>query len=154
MSNNSSTRPIDILLFEDNPAYIRLTKEALKEGKVLNNFYSITDGVEAVKFLKREKQYKDAVVPDLILFDLNLPKKNGSEVLREIKEDNNFKNIPVAILTTSKEEQDVIKSYNLYANRYITKPVDLENFINVVKSIEDFWLTIVKLPTSNGGKLK
>jgi chemotaxis family two-component system response regulator Rcp1 len=150
MENNKNVRPIDILLIEDNPGDIRLTREALKEGKVINNLYTITDGIEAINFLKKQDIYKNAITPDLILLDLNLPKKDGREVLKEIKEDNKLKLIPVVILTTSKEEQDIIKSYNMYANCYITKPVELESFIKVIKSIEDFWLTIVKLPTCNG----
>jgi two-component system, chemotaxis family, response regulator Rcp1 len=150
MSNYHDIKPIDILLIEDNPGDIRLTKEALKEGKVLNNLSVVTDGVEAIDFLRKLNKYKDAVTPDLILLDLNLPKKDGREVLKEIKEDLQLKQIPVVVLTTSKEEQDIIKSYNLYANCYITKPVDLDNFIKVIESIENFWLTIVKLPTNNG----
>ena len=139
-------RPIEILMVEDNPGDVRLTVEALKEGKVRNNFRTVEDGVEAMKFLRRQEPYAEAPRPDLILLDLNLPKKNGREVLAEIKEDPDLKRIPVVILTVSEAEQDIIKSYNLHANCYITKPVNLEQFIKVVKSIEDFWLTIVMLP--------
>jgi two-component system, chemotaxis family, response regulator Rcp1 len=140
--------PIDILLVEDNPGDVRLTREALKEGKVLNTLSVAGDGVEALAFLRRGGKYADAPRPDLILLDLNLPKKDGREVLAEIKTDDNLKRIPVVVLTTSQAEQDIIKSYNLYANCYITKPVDLDQFITVLQSIEDFWLTIVKLPSA------
>jgi len=131
---------------EDNPGDVRLTKEALKEGKVRNNMFVATDGEEALTFLRQEGKYVEACRPDLILLDLNLPKKSGREVLEEIKADPDLKRIPVVVLTVSKDEQDVLKSYNLHANCYITKPVDLEQFIEVVKSIEDFWLTVVMLP--------
>ena len=138
--------PIDILLVEDNPGDVRLTIEALKEGKVSNRINVASDGVEAMAFLRREGRHKDAPVPDLILLDLNLPKKNGREVLAEIKDDPHLKRIPVVILTSSQAEKDIVASYNLHANCYITKPVDFNQFIEVVKSIEDFWFTIVKLP--------
>ncbi len=139
-------KPVEILLVEDNPGDVRLTQEVLKEGKMNNNLYVAKDGVDAVTFLRREGEYADSPVPDLILLDLNLPKKDGREVLAEIKADSDLKHIPVVVLTTSKAEQDIHKAYNLHANCYITKPVDLDQFIQVVKSIEDFWLTIVKLP--------
>jgi two-component system, chemotaxis family, response regulator Rcp1 len=139
-------RPIEILLVEDNPGDVRLTQEALKEGKVCNNMHIAIDGEEALAFLRRQGRYAAVPRPDLILLDLNLPKKSGREVLTEIKEDPDMKRIPVVILTVSKAEQDVLKSYELHANCYITKPVDLEQFIEVVKSIEDFWLTVVMLP--------
>jgi chemotaxis family two-component system response regulator Rcp1 len=139
-------RPIEILLVEDNPGDVRLTVEVLKEGKVKNNISTVDNGVDALAFLHREGKYANASHPDLILLDLNLPKKDGREVLLEIKGDSNLKRIPVVVLTTSQAEQDILKVYNLHANCYITKPVDLDQFINVVKSIEDFWLTIVKLP--------
>lgn len=138
--------PVEILLVEDNMADVRLTKEVLKDSKIKNNLHFVMDGVEAVSFLRKEGKYKDAPKPDLVLLDLNLPKKDGREVLKEIKNDEILKRIPVVILTTSKAEQDILKSYNLHANCYITKPVDLEQFITVVKSIEEFWFTIVKLP--------
>ncbi len=146
MSNESIGRPVDILLVEDNPGDVRLTEEALKEGKVLNKLHIARDGVEAMAFLRRENKYADAVRPDLILLDLNLPKKDGREVLAEIKTDERLKRIPVVILTTSRAEEDIIKTYDHYANCYITKPIDLDQLINVVKSIEDFWLSLVKLP--------
>lgn len=139
-------KAIEILLVEDNAGDVRLTKEALKESKIINNLSVVKDGEEALAFLRRQGRYAQAHRPALILLDLNLPKKNGREVLAEIKADENLKRIPVVILTTSQDEQDVFQSYNLHANCYITKPVDLEQFINVVKSIEDFWLGIVVLP--------
>lgn len=137
----------EILLVEDNPGDVRLTREALKEGKILNNVSVVEDGVEALAFLRREGKYCNAVRPDLILLDLNLPKKDGREVLAEIKVDPGLKNIPVVILTTSAAEQDILKTYDLHANCYITKPVDLEQFIKIVQLIEDFWFTIAKLPS-------
>jgi CheY-like chemotaxis protein len=133
-------------MVEDNPGDVRLTVEALKEGKVRNNLHTVADGEEAMKFLRRQDDYAKSPRPDLVLLDLNLPKKNGREVLAEIKADPDLKRIPVVILTVSEAEQDIIKSYNLHANCYITKPVNLEQFIQVVRSIEDFWLTIVMLP--------
>jgi len=139
-------RPIEILLVEDNPGDVRLTIEALKEAKVRNHLSVAKDGVEALAFLRREGSYADAVRPDLILLDLNLPRKDGREVLSEIKADASLRAIPVVILTTSQAEQDIVRSYELHANCYITKPVDLDQFITVVRSIEDFWLTIVTLP--------
>ncbi|MBE0501520.1 MAG: response regulator [Desulfuromonadales bacterium] len=143
-----SSRPIEILLVEDNPADIRLTKEALKEGKILNNLSEVHDGVEALKYLRAMAPYGDRVMPDLILLDLNMPKKDGREVLTEIKTDGDLKRIPVVVLTTSRAEKDILCSYNLHANCFITKPVDLIQFIEVVKTIENFWLSIVTLPKS------
>jgi CheY-like chemotaxis protein len=139
-------RPIEILLVEDNPGDVRLTKEALKDARVLNNLHVAGDGIEALDFLKRQERHRDAIRPDLILLDLNLPKKDGREVLSEIKADPGLRQIPVVILTTSKAEEDILKTYDLHANCYITKPVDLEKFIEVISAIEDFWLSIVKLP--------
>jgi two-component system, chemotaxis family, response regulator Rcp1 len=139
-------RPIEILLVEDNPGDARLTIEGLNESKVHNNLHIARDGVEALPFLRREGEYADAVRPDLILLDLNLPRMDGREVLAEIKSDVKLKTIPVVVLTTSRAEQDELRSYELQANCYITKPVDLEQFITVVKSIEDFWFTIVTPP--------
>jgi CheY-like chemotaxis protein len=138
--------PINILLVEDNPGDVRLTREALREFKVNNVMEVATDGVAALAHLRREGALADKARPDLILLDLNLPKKSGIEVLAEIKSDADLKRIPVVILTTSGAEQDVVKSYNLHANCYITKPVDLEQFVTVVRSIDDFWLTVVRLP--------
>ena len=140
-------RPIEILLVEDNPGDVRLTVEAFKEGKVRNNLHIAEDGVEALSFLRLEDKYSDVPHPDIILLDLNLPKKDGREVLAEIKEDPLLKRIPVVILTTSKAEEDIIKTYDLHANCYVTKPVDLDQFLHLVKSIEGFWLTVVKLPS-------
>jgi CheY-like chemotaxis protein len=141
------SRPIEVLLVEDNPGDVRLTREALKEGKVHNNLHVAPDGVEALAFLRREGRYADAVRPDLILLDLNLPRKGGREVLEEIKNDRALRHIPVVILTSSQAEQDIARAYDLHANCYISKPVDLDQFITVVRSIEDFWFTVVKLPS-------
>jgi CheY-like chemotaxis protein len=138
--------PVEILLVEDNLGDARLTREALKEGKVYNNLHWVKDGVEALDFLHQRGNHKDAPKPDIILLDLNLPKKDGREVLQEIKADQGLMRIPVVVLTTSKAEEDVLKTYTLHANCYVTKPVDLEQFIKVVKSIDNFWLTVVTLP--------
>ena len=143
---------IQVLLVEDNPGDVRLTKEALKEGKLLNQLTVVGDGVEALSFLRKEGRYADALQPELILLDLNLPKKDGREVLAEIKADPNLRRIPVVVLTTSSSEEDILKIYDLHANCYITKPVDLEQFMGVVKSIEDFWVSVVKLPSYEGIK--
>jgi two-component system, chemotaxis family, response regulator Rcp1 len=140
---------IKVLLVEDNPGDVRLTKEALKEGKMLNRVTVVGDGVEALSFLRRQGKYADAGQPDLILLDLNLPKKDGRQVLAEIKADPGLKRIPVVVLTTSSAEEDILKTYDLHANCYVTKPVDLEQFMHVVKSIEDFWVTVVKLPSED-----
>lgn len=147
MSFNSKSRPIEILLVEDNPGDIRLTQEVLKEGKIQNNLRIVENGVEAISFLHKDGKYSSALTPDLILLDLNLPKKDGREVLQEIKNDDELKKIPIVVLTTSQAEEDILKVYNLNANCYISKPVELDEFINVVKSVEDFWLSIVKLPS-------
>lgn len=149
MTNGNFMNPIEILLVEDNPADVRLTQEALKEEKLYNHLHVVNDGVEAIAFLRKQGKYANAVRPDLILLDLNLPKKDGREVLKEIKNDDEFKTIPVVVLTVSKAEEDILKSYNLHANCYISKPIDLNQFSKVVKSIQDFWLTIVKLPPKN-----
>lgn len=147
----TSGRPIEILLVEDNPGDVRLTQEALKEGKVRNRMQVVGDGVEAMAYLRREGRYADAARPDLVLLDLNLPRKDGREVLAEIKGDDALKVIPVVVLTTSSAEEDVLRSYNLHANCYIVKPVDLDQFIRAVKYIDDFWLTVVKLPGNAQG---
>ena len=147
MRHHSEGRPIEILLVEDNPGDIRLTVEALNEGKVANNLNVVNDGVDALAYLRRQGKFCNSVRPDLVLLDLNLPKKNGREVLEEIKNDPVLKRLPVVILTTSNAEQDIHKTYDLHANCFITKPVDLEQFINVVRTIEDFWLTVVRLPS-------
>lgn len=143
-------QPIEILLVEDNPADVRLTQEALREGKVKNRLSVARDGVEAIAFLRRQDPFADAPKPDLILLDLNLPKKDGRAVLADIKDDPVLRRIPVVVLTTSSAEVDILKSYELHANCYITKPVDLEQFVQVVKSIDDFWLTVVRLPPEGG----
>jgi chemotaxis family two-component system response regulator Rcp1 len=137
---------VEILLVEDNPGDVRLTREALKESKIRNNLSIVRDGVEAMAFLRRDGDYANAPRPDIILLDLNLPRKDGREVLHEIKEDDSLRRIPVVILTTSDDEHDILESYNLHANCYITKPVDLNRFVTIIKNIEDFWLTIVRLP--------
>lgn len=146
MTDSTRASPVEILLVEDNPGDVRLTKEALKEGKVYSNLHWAKDGVEALEFLRRKGQFAGVPRPDIILLDLNLPKKDGREVLSEIKNDDDLKRIPVVILTTSKAEEDVLRSYELHANCYVTKPVDLEKFIVVVQSIDKFWLTVVTLP--------
>lgn len=143
----TAPRTIEILLVEDNPGDVRLTLEAFKGAKVLNNFAVVKDGVEALAYLRQEGHYQNSSRPDLILLDLNLPKKDGREVLAEIKADEHLKKIPVVILTTSTAEEDIARAYSTHANCYITKPVDLEEFLRVVQSIENFWLTLVKLPS-------
>jgi chemotaxis family two-component system response regulator Rcp1 len=147
MSMRSGNRPIEILLVEDNPGDARLTEEALKEGKVRNNLHHVRDGVEAMRFLEREGENKDKPRPDLVLLDLNLPRKDGREVLADMRKNPELRTIPVVVLTTSEAEQDVVRTYELCANCYITKPVDLEKFMTIVRSIEDFWLTVVRLPS-------
>lgn len=139
-------RPIEILLVEDSPSDADLTEEALSDGKVLNNLHWVEDGVEALAFLRRQGKHANAPRPDLILLDLNLPKKDGREVLAEIKADPNLKRIPAIVLTTSAAERDILKTYELNANCYVTKPIDLDQFISAVKLIEQFWLALVKLP--------
>ncbi len=148
MSRKMSGDIIDILLVEDNEGDARLAQEAMRDSKIKNKIYHVIDGVEAMKFLRHEGKYKNSPRPDLILLDLNLPKKDGREVLSDIKQDENLKRIPVVILTVSNAEEDILKSYNLHANCYISKPIDLDQFMKVVKSVEDFWLTIVKLPNT------
>jgi two-component system, chemotaxis family, response regulator Rcp1 len=151
MANHRLVKPIEILLVEDNPGDADLAREALDGSKFNNALHVVDDGEKAMAFLRREGPYADMPRPDLILLDLNLPRKDGREVLAEIKADDYLKRIPVVILTTSKAEEDVIKSYNLHANCYITKPIDLNQFLDVVRAIEDFWLSIVVLPP-NGAK--
>lgn len=146
INTKQGSRPVEILLVEDNPGDVRLTQEAFKEGRVFVNLTVANDGVEAIEMLKGNPPYTGKRRPDLILLDLNLPRKNGREVLVEIKADEDLRRIPVIVMTTSKAEQDIHRAYNLNANCYITKPVELDEFLNVVRSIEDFWLTIVTLP--------
>lgn len=137
---------IEILLVEDNPGDIRLTKEALKESKIANNLHVAIDGVEALDFLRKRGRFSNSPTPDLILLDLNLPRKNGIEVLSEIKANSQMKVIPTVVLTTSQSEKDILKSYELHVNCFVTKPVEFDEFMTVIKSIEDFWFSIVKLP--------
>ena len=144
-------KPIEILLVEDNPGDVRLTQEALQEGKVINTLHTAADGVQALEYLKQEGKYTDAVRPDIILLDLNLPRMDGRELLAIIKSDPDLRRIPVVILTTSKAEEDIIETYDLHANCFITKPVDLDQFFVVVQSVEEFWFSIVRLPPNGGG---
>jgi chemotaxis family two-component system response regulator Rcp1 len=146
MQQQEYGKPIDILLVEDNPGDIRLTLEAFKEGKCNNPIHVVKDGDAAMQFLRKQDRYAEAPRPGLILLDLNLPKRDGRSILQEIKTDPDLKRIPVVILTTSKAEEDILRTYNLHANCYITKPVDIEEFITITRSIENFWLSIVKLP--------
>ena len=149
-SNRTNAQPLEVLLVEDSPGDVRLTKEALKDAKVHINLRVVRDGIDAMAFLMREGEYATVPRPDLILLDLNLPRKDGREVLREIKENQELKSIPVVILTTSASEADILRSYLLHANCYITKPVNLDGFLTVVKSIDNFWLSVVKLPPNPG----
>jgi len=148
MKQKKNCRTVEVLLVEDNPGDIRLTQEAFKDGKICNHMNVVRDGVEAMTFLRREGPYANAPWPDLILLDLNLPRKDGRDVLAEIKADEKLKRIPVVVLTTSNAEKDILRTNDLHASCYITKPVDFEQFIKVVKLIEDFWFTIIKLSKS------
>ena len=145
-------KPIEILLAEDNPGDARLTVEGFKDAKVKNNITVVEDGQETLAYLRHEGPYANAAVPDLILLDLNMPKKDGREVLAEIKADEKLRHIPVLVFTVSSADKDIIAAYNLQANAFITKPIDLDEFLTVVKSLEEFWLTIVKLPQGVKGK--
>ena len=147
----SNTKVVEILMVEDNVSDARLAEETLKDGKVHNNLYHVKDGVEAMQFLRRQGEYSDAPHPDLILLDLNLPRKDGREVLAEIKEDPELRVVPVVVLTTSEAERDLVRTYDLHANAYVVKPLDLNRFIEVVQAIEDFWFAIVKLPPKAQG---
>jgi len=140
-------RPVEILLIEDNLGDIRLTQEALTDAKVTNHLHVVRDGIEAMAFLRKTDNFQQSPTPDLVFLDLNLPKKDGREVLAEMKEEEVLKRIPVVVLTTSKAEEDIVRSYDSHANCYVTKPVDMVQFINVIRSVNDFWLTIVKLPS-------
>ena len=142
----ASGAPIEILLVEDNPGDVRLTQEAIREAKIRNQLNVVNDGEQAIAYVRRQDVYSDRPRPDLILLDLNLPRKDGREVLQELKSDPDLHRIPVVVLTSSAAEQDILSTYDLYANAYVTKPVDLEQFLHVVASIQDFWLNIVKLP--------
>ena len=148
MLNFSDSRPVEILLVEDSPSDAALTREALEKGKIANNLNCVGDGVEALEYLNRQGKFAKAKRPDLIMLDLNMPRKDGKEVLKELKSDPSLKTIPVIVLTTSRAEQDILQSYQLSANCYITKPVDFKSFIDVVKSIEQFWLSVVTLPAN------
>ena len=150
MKQQDNSKVVDILLVEDNEGDARLAIEAMRDSKIRNTLHHVSDGEEAMAFLRKEGKYANVPRPDLVLLDLNLPKKDGRQVLAEIKNDDELKRIPVVILTVSSAEEDILKSYNLHANCYITKPIDLSQFMKVVRSVEDFWLTIVKLP--NGRK--
>lgn len=148
---DAAVTPARILLVEDNPGDVRLTREALKEGRIINELAVVSDGVEAMNYLRRGGKFAEAPRPDIILLDLNLPRKNGREVLAEIKSDDSLRRIPVVILTVSRAEEDILKSYDLHANCYISKPIDFDQFMKVVRTIENFWFSIVLLP-SNGNK--
>ena len=147
MSDKAINRTVEILLVEDNPGDVRLTVEAMRDAKVVNRLSVVKDGVEALAFLHRQGRYSDAVHPDLILLDLNLPRKDGREVLAEIKGDPELRRIPVVVLTTSTAEQDILKTYDLHANCYINKPVDLDQFMRVVRLVDEFWFTVARLPS-------
>jgi chemotaxis family two-component system response regulator Rcp1 len=150
MSASRGLKPIEILLVDDSAGDVRLAIEALKESRVTNRVNAVSDGVEAMAYLHREGKYRDQPCPDLILLDLNLPRKDGRETLAEIKQDQALKSIPIVILTVSSADEDIIKAYNLYANCYITKPIDLTQFTRIVNAIDDFWFTVVKLPPKIG----
>lgn len=147
MIDPTKAKPINILMVEDNDGDARLTEEAMKESKLLNSMYRVKDGVEAIDFVYRQNGFANAPRPDLILLDLNLPKKDGREVLAELKADDDLKTIPVVVLTTSEADEDILRSYQLHANCYITKPVDFDKFLTIVRRLETFWLSIVKLPS-------
>ena len=146
MRGERTVRTIDILMVEDDPGDVRLTREALKNSKVLHSLNVVEDGVAALDYLRKAPPYHDAVRPDIVLLDLNLPRKDGREVLAAMKQDPVLRSIPVVILTTSQAEEDVLRAYNLNANCYVTKPVDFDQFMRIVRTIEDFWLTVVTLP--------
>jgi CheY-like chemotaxis protein len=148
MSLALAPRPVEILLVEDSPGDVMLTREALRDAKVHNALHTVRDGVEAMAFLRREPPYADAPRPDLVLLDLNMPRMDGREVLEAIKRDAELRRIPVVVLTTSASDEDVLEAYNLAANCYVTKPVDLDQFLRVIQAIDDFWLTLVRLPAA------
>ncbi|MDQ2732388.1 MAG: response regulator [Armatimonadota bacterium] len=148
MNAVTQTRPIEILLVEDSSTDVLLAREALEHAKVHNQLHVVKDGVEAMAFLRKEGVYADVPRPDLVLLDLNMPRKDGREVLAEVKADEHLRSIPVVVLTTSQAQEDVLKAYGLHANCYISKPVDFEQFTNVIRAIDQFWFTVVKLPTA------
>ncbi|WP_225334140.1 response regulator [Halomicrobium urmianum] len=139
-------KPVEILLAEDNPGDVKLTRKALERGQIANNLHVVEDGVEALGYLRQEGEHADARRPDLILLDLDMPRKDGKEVLRELRDDDDLRRIPVVVMTSSAAEEDIAKSYDLNANAYLTKPVDFDGFLDVVGRIEEFWLTVVKIP--------
>ena len=141
-----AVRPIDVLLVEDDEGDVLMTREALEEGKVVNRLSVVGDGVEAIAYLRREEPYADATRPDLVLLDLNLPRRDGRQVLEEVKTDPDLRRIPIVVLTTSEAEEDVLRSYDLHANAYVTKPVDFDRFVEVIRQIDDFWISVVRLP--------
>jgi CheY-like chemotaxis protein len=142
----TSGQPVEVLLAEDNPGDARLTEKAFDQGNILNNLHVVEDGVEAMRFLRREDEYREKPRPDLVLLDLNMPKRDGWDVLEEIKEDPDLSRIPVIVLTSSEAEEDIVKSYELQANAYLTKPVDFQGFLDIVHGFEEFWLSVVKMP--------
>lgn len=146
MNAHDAAEPADILLVEDNPGDVRLTKEAFKDGQITNTLHVVDDGVEALDFLFQRNEYEDAPIPDLVLLDLNLPRTDGEEVLEELKEDPELRSIPVIVLTSSRAEEDVVRSYELHANAYLTKPVDPDEFIETIRAFETFWFSVVRLP--------
>ena len=148
MKQHPEGRPIEILLVEDDPGDTLITTEALQQSKVINNLNNVVNGEEALAYLRRQGDYADAVRPDLVLLDLNLPRRDGREVLAEVKADDDLRRIPIVVLTTSQAEEDIVRSYDLHANAYVTKPVDFERFVEVVRSIDDFYFTIVRLPNN------
>ncbi|MFB6227193.1 MAG: response regulator [Halobacteriales archaeon] len=143
---DSAGKAVEILLAEDNPGDVKLTQKALEEGNIANNLHVVNDGVEALRFLNQEGEHTDEPRPDIILLDLNMPRKDGQEVLEELKDDDDLGRIPVVVLTSSESEEDIIKSYDLNANAYMTKPVDFDGFVNIVNRLEEFWIRVVKLP--------
>jgi CheY-like chemotaxis protein len=146
MTEAMQAEPVEILLAEDNPGDVKLTEKALEKGQVLNNLHVVNDGVEAVRFLRQEGEYAEKPRPDMILLDLNMPKKGGIEVLEDIEDDPSLSRIPIVVLTSSEAEEDIVQSYDLHANAYLTKPVDFDGFLDIVSRIEDFWLSVVKMP--------
>jgi len=143
---SNEAEPVEILLAEDNPGDVTLTKKALERGNIINNLHVVTDGVEALSYLRKEGEYADKPRPDLVLLDLNMPRKDGRDVLEEIKDDEQLRRIPVVVMTSSEAEEDIVQSYDLHANAYLTKPIDFDGFLDVVERIEEFWLTVVKMP--------
>jgi chemotaxis family two-component system response regulator Rcp1 len=143
---NDHGEPVEILLAEDNPGDVTLTRKALERGNISNNLHVVNDGVEALAFLRQEGEYADEPRPDLVLLDLNMPRKDGRDVLETIKDDDDLRRIPVVVMTSSEAEEDIVQSYDLHANAYLTKPIDFDGFLEVVKRIEDFWLTVVRMP--------